>query len=134
MRTNSSEKQIPTTFWTNCLWDTGASHSAITDETVNALALESIGETTAQYAQGEAITNVYKIGLNLPDLLFLPQLKVTECSSNEAFGVIIGMDVISLGDFSITNVNGVSTFSFCVPGMETIDYVKRIAGSKQDML
>lgn len=41
------------------------------------------------------------------------------------------MDIISQGDFAITNVNGVSTFSFCVPGMETIDYTTRIRAAGQ---
>lgn len=41
--------------------------------------------------------------------------------------MLIGMDVICQGDFAITNVGGVTTFSFCVPSMETIDYVQRIA-------
>ena len=38
---------------------------------------------------------------------------------------LIGMDVISLGDFSITNLNGVTCFSFRVPSMHEIDYVKQ---------
>ena len=116
------------TFWSTCLWDTGASHSSISKETSEALGIKPFGETTVLSAQGEAIENCYLVSLNLPNLLFIPSVRVTQCATNDIFGVIIGMDVISKGDFALTNVNGVSTFSFCVPGMETIDYVDRITG------
>jgi predicted aspartyl protease len=115
------------TFWSTCLWDTGASHSSISKEAAEALGIKPFGEITVLSAQGEAVENCYLVSLNLPDLLFLPSVRVTECASNDIFGVIIGMDIISQGDFAITNVNGIATFSFCVPGIETIDYVQRIA-------
>ena len=38
--------------------------------------------------------------------------------------VLIGMDIIQHGDFSITNVNNKTTFSFRTPSMKEIDYVK----------
>jgi hypothetical protein len=113
-------------YWTYGLWDTGASHSSISKETAEVLGLEPMGEIAVVSARGEALENYYIVSITIPDLLFLPKLRVTEFVSNEAFGIIIGMDVISKGDFAITNVNGVSTFSFCVPGMETIDYQERI--------
>lgn len=37
--------------------------------------------------------------------------------------MLIGMDVISKGDFAVTNVGGITTFSFRIPSQETIDYV-----------
>lgn len=117
-----------TTFWTTGLWDTGASHSSVSKETADILGLSSLGETSVISTHGEALANFYMVSLNLPDLLFLPKVRVNECATNDIFGVIIGMDIISKGDFALTNVNGVSTFSFCVPGMETIDYTERITG------
>ena len=38
---------------------------------------------------------------------------------------LIGMDIITLGDFSVTNLNGKTTFSFRYPSCETINYVKQ---------
>ena len=38
---------------------------------------------------------------------------------------LIGMDIITLGDFSVTNVDNATTFSFRYPSCETIDYVKQ---------
>ena len=35
---------------------------------------------------------------------------------------LIGMDIITLGDFSVTNFEGKTTFSFRYPSCETINY------------
>ena len=37
---------------------------------------------------------------------------------------LIGMDIITLGDFSVTNLNEKTTFSFRYPSCETINYVE----------
>lgn len=124
-------RESQTTYWTKCLWDTGASHSAISRETAEILGLEPIGEITVLSHQGEALTYFYMVSITLPHLLHIPKVRVTECATNDVFGVVVGMDIISRGDFAITNVNGVSTFSFCVPGMETIDYIARIQAAGQ---
>ena len=34
------------------------------------------------------------------------------------------MDIITRGDFAISNVNGETTFSFRLPSIRTIDFVK----------
>lgn len=99
-------KEIQATYWTKCLWDTGATHSMISKNTVETLGLKPIGDARLLSAHGEAITNIYKASLNLPDQLILPRVKVTECATNDSFGVVIGMDIITMGDFSITNFGG----------------------------
>lgn len=40
------------------------------------------------------------------------------------FGIIIGMDVISHGDFSVTNQNDKTCFSFRFPSQRKVDFVK----------
>ena len=37
--------------------------------------------------------------------------------------LLIGMDIITIGDFSISNVGGNTTFSFRVPSIKTVDFV-----------
>ena len=39
---------------------------------------------------------------------------------------LIGMDIITLGDFSITNHKGVTCMSFRLPSSHEIDYVKNL--------
>ena len=36
--------------------------------------------------------------------------------------ILDGMDIISLGDFAITNQNGQTTFSFRIPSSQTIEF------------
>ncbi len=38
--------------------------------------------------------------------------------------MLIGMDIISRGDFAVTNKDGKTTFSFRLPSVAKIDFVK----------
>lgn len=111
------------------LWDTGASGTVISSDVVNKLGLLPIGKTKAYNANGEAIVNVYLINLFLPNKVAFPFIKVTEGILN-GIDLLIGMDVISLGDFSITNVSNKTTFSFRVPSTTEIDYVAEASQAK----
>lgn len=45
--------------------------------------------------------------------------------------IIIGMDIIQTGDFLISNTNGRTTFSFCMPPLEKqLDFDYLIAKKK----
>jgi|SRR5712671_6078069 len=61
----------------------------------------------------------------LPNNLTVYGLLVTESPNVVGgFGAIIGMDIISRGDVSITNYNGRTWLSFRVPSLFGIDYVQ----------
>jgi hypothetical protein len=40
------------------------------------------------------------------------------------FGMLIGMDIVSMGDYSITNFEGKTVMSFRVPSLHKICYVE----------
>ncbi len=42
----------------------------------------------------------------------------------QGMDILIGMDIITLGDFAITNYNNKTVFSFRFPSSEVIDFVK----------
>lgn len=42
--------------------------------------------------------------------------------------MLIGMDIITTGDFSITNYNEHTTMSFRTPSIQTIDFVRGMKG------
>jgi len=110
---------------TIALWDTGATNSVITHKTAEKLELKPISATRVHHAGGSSIQNVYLVNIYLPNNVFLPAVRVTECDNDAGdFGVIIGMDIISQGDFAFTNVDGNSILSFRQPSVENIDYVK----------
>lgn len=115
------------------LWDTGASKTVITKNIVDSLGLKPIGKVKAFHANGDSIVNVYAINLLLPNNVGFSFLNVTEGKMN-GFDVLIGMDVINQGDFSITNFKGKTTFSFRIPSMEEIDYQKEAASVQAELI
>ncbi len=71
----------------------------------------------------ESIVNVYAINLFLPNQVGFQFIKVTEGVLNGT-DLLIGMDIISRGDFAISNFAGKTTFSFRVPSTKRIDFVE----------
>lgn len=112
-------------FESKALWDTGANHCAITSDTASAVGLAPIGKTEIHHADGTAIVNIYLADLYLPNHVCIQAVQMTECKSIPGhFGLLIGMDVITLGDFCITNFQNKTTISYRIPSMHTVDYVK----------
>jgi predicted aspartyl protease len=107
----------------NGLWDTGASGSVITQKCVDELNLKPIGKAKSFNANGSAVVDVYSINLFLPNNVGFVAIRVTKGILN-GFDILIGMDIISSGDFAITNLDGKTTFSFRVPSNSKIDFVK----------
>jgi len=105
------------------LWDTGATGTVVTSKVVKELGLVPTGKITSHNANGSALVNTYTINVYLPNNVGFHFVKVTE-GQLTGMDVLIGMDIISKGDFSITNVNGNTTFSFRIPSIKEIDYVK----------
>lgn len=50
-------------------------------------------------------------------------VRVSEVPPQPGFEVIVGMDVIAQGDFSITSVDGKTCVSYRYPSIKEIDYV-----------
>ncbi len=107
-----------------CLWDTGASSSCISKNLAEKLGLKQVGVAQSFTAAGLTLAKTYVVNIGLPNHVQIPMVMVSEAVLN-GFDVLIGMDIITLGDFSITNVDGRTIFSFRVPSTETIDYVKQ---------
>lgn len=108
----------------NAIWDTGATGSVISQRVAEELNLQPSGFVPVYHAGGRDICPWFMINITTPNNIVITNVKVTQgvLSSVDA---LIGMDIISLGDFSITNKNNETTFSFRVPSIETIDYVKQ---------
>ena len=64
------------------------------------------------------------------DLLLPNDVRVTDVAVTEAdiptTDVLIGMDIIMLGDFAVSNFEGKTCFTFRIPSMRKIDFVKEI--------
>ena len=118
-----SQEFSMTTF--QALWDTGATCSAISKAVAEKLKLEPVSKVTVSHADGQSMVNVYDISLALPNKTFFQFVRVTECTLS-GFDLLIGMDVISEGDFSISNKDGKTTFSFRIPSYKETDFVSEL--------
>jgi hypothetical protein len=119
------KEKPPKLYAIKALWDTGATGSAITPSIARLLNLVPSTKVNVQHADGISSQNVYYVNIYLPNGVIVPFVKVTECNNIIGnFEIIIGMDIIALGDFALTHVGGKTTFSFRIPSIETIDYYK----------
>ncbi len=107
------------------IWDTGATNSVISQKVIDECGLKPIGIANVKTAQGEFRTTVYFASIFLPNKVVIPQLRMTKGVIPGEAEVLIGMDVISQGDFAVTNKDGKTTFSFRMPSIECIDFVKQ---------
>lgn len=111
------------------IWDTGATSSCITQNVVSKLDLKPISITKMTSSGGVFDRNVYLVNIYLPNKVAIPFVKVIEVSDltqdvNDKIEVLIGMDIISMGDFSITNKDNRTCFSFRIPSISETDFVK----------
>lgn len=103
------------------LWDTGATNTTINKRIVTELNLVPTGMQTLHTANGPCDCFTYLIDIKLPNRVKVHSLLV---SGTEVNGVdmLIGMDIIMLGDLSITNCKK-TTFSFQMPSQSELDYL-----------
>ena len=110
----------------NGIWDTGATGTAITEKIVKKLGLLATGRINVITAGGEYIQNTYVVDIRLPNNVIVTGVTVNKIKSLGGLGneILIGMNIITLGDFSVTNYNGKTCMSFRIPSMHEIDYTK----------
>lgn len=109
----------------NAIWDTGATRSAISSNVVKALNLQPIGKCKNSTAAGIIEASVYLINVVLPNNVEIPMLQVSEGMLNGT-DILIGMDVISQGDFCLTACGNNTHFTFQIPSSHDVDYVSEI--------
>ncbi|MGH7773978.1 MAG: aspartyl protease family protein [Candidatus Binatia bacterium] len=113
-----------------CLWDTGATNTVITKKVVDGLSLKPSGRTVVRtVGQGsdfnEYEVNTYLVNLFLPNNVVVAAVPVSE-GGIAGGDILIGMDIIAMGDFAITNCDGRSSWTFRMPSVEEIDFVQEI--------
>ncbi|MBR6250133.1 MAG: SEC-C domain-containing protein [Bacteroidales bacterium] len=108
------------------IWDTGATNSVITKSVAQSLGLIAVSKANVRGVHGTREVNVYYVNITLNNKDISINTQVTECdelSGDKSVGMLIGMNIITMGDFAITNYQGKTTMSFRVPSMQRIDFV-----------
>jgi predicted aspartyl protease len=106
------------------LWDTGAEMSLIRPEVAKSLNLLSISMTTISTSTSkDEPSRVYLVNIYLPNGVTVSSVRVVEGIPGGC-DMLIGMDIIGIGDFAVSNFDGKTAFSFRVPSLATIDFVQ----------
>ncbi len=114
------------------IWDTGATSSVVTPTVVKKLGLIASGKTNLHGVAGsKEDADTFLVSFILPNKVLVNGVRVAEVPTiGGSADILIGMDIITLGDFSVTNTNGKTVFSFRTPSVKMIDYVDEINRSK----
>ena len=107
------------------IWDTGATNSVITQDVVDACGLVATGLENVHNVTGPATQETYLVTIELPNGSRYTPVRVTKGNLQHEIGVLIGMDIISTGDFAVTNFGGITKFTFRFPSLEHIDFVEQ---------
>ena len=105
------------------IWDTGATGCVITQRVIDECGLKPIGMTRIHGVHGVSDSETYLVNLLLLNNVGLPNITVTKGDLPSGANVLIGMNVITTGDFCITNYEGKTVFSFRIPSQRRVDYV-----------
>src|SRR4051794_12478823 len=92
------------------IWDTGATNSVISPQIVAACALAPIGMTQVHTANGTCAAEQYSVNIRLPNGVAFQAVRVTN-QPLITTQILIGMDIIGMGDFAVTHKDGKTTFS-----------------------
>jgi len=103
----------------NALWDTGATNTVITNRVATELKLSPRGKVTSFHADGQTDVETYYINIGLPNGVGVQYLRVSE-GKLKGFDVLIGMDIIAQGEFSLRHENNKHVFEFKLPTPTTI--------------
>ena len=107
------------------LWDTGATNTVVSSRIIDRLKLPVVSRTHVGGVNGEFETTIHMIDLWLPNFFVIRKVLVTKGILTSEIDALIGMDVITMGDFAISNFQGMTIFSYRSPSIADTDYVKQ---------
>jgi len=102
------------------VWDTGATNTIISAAVIEALGLKPIETSQIEGVGGIIDSSVYKINIYLENNVEFTAIEALSGDIGD-YDLIIGMDIITLGDFVISNKDGQTWFSFRHPSSEHIE-------------
>ncbi|MCR5246488.1 MAG: retroviral-like aspartic protease family protein [Paludibacteraceae bacterium] len=117
-----SDKTFPPYFYTDtAAWDTGAQFTVISQRVVDWLHLIPYQDAGIMGIGGLQIVKSYKVTIGLPNGKLVHDVEVY-CGDLEDYDILIGMDIITLTDFCITNKDSKTRFFFRTPSEGNIEF------------
>ena len=105
------------------VWDTGATATIITEKVVSECGLKESGKTEVHGVLGSETTPTYLVDVFLPNKLRVVEVTVAKAPLPGDSDILVGMDIIGMGDFAVSSYQGNTIFSFRVPSLERIDFL-----------
>ena len=102
------------------MWDTGSDSTIISSRIVKELNLQPYKEGGIADIGGATRSNIYLVHVLVPTGDVVTYVEVME-SDFEDIDVLIGMDVISFGDFVLTNADNKTIFQFRTPSVGGVE-------------
>ena len=107
------------------VWDTGATHSAITSQVVRDFALRATGMAVVYDATTTQNVHTYSVNILLPNHVEFSDWEVAEAGGLVGDeDILIGMDIIGTGDFAVSNKER-TVFTFRYPSQEEISFSRQ---------
>lgn len=107
---------LPTFREYSAIWDTGATMTAISQRVIREMGLQPTSPPiNCSTANSTRKASCYTIALWLPNQLVFPALPVIDGEFYDE-DLLIGMDIISMGDFYVTRAGG-PRFGFRTPSL-----------------
>lgn len=104
------------------LWDTGATGTNISKGLVQKLQPVLTGYVWCHGVGGANQYNTYIVDIELPNGVYIKNVQVIESEIGEqGLDLLIGMDIISQGDFAVSNYDGKTKFMFSQPSQKHVD-------------
>lgn len=95
-------------------WDTGSNVTVIANDIARELELEEHAGMTGYNLGGESYYKRYTARINFGNGIVVDGkvLGRDKISKDDRIGIVVGMDIISLGDFKLLSLKGKTEFSF----------------------
>ncbi len=104
------------------IWDTGSHGCVISSKLIESLKPPFIGFKLISGVLKKGWSPEYLLNIHLSDDFIIKGVGACEGSNLDDNEFLIGMEVINMGDFAITNVNQKTAFSYRIPSIRRINF------------
>jgi hypothetical protein len=108
------------------IWDTGATSTVISPDVAGKIDLVSVDKLSVYGVNSYTEVDVSIVSIILPNGIVLRNKRITICKLPPTVDMLIGMDIIGMGDLFICNADNKTLFSYALPPLpDKIDLVDR---------